>query len=100
MTPDRPAMPSAGGGAPRTVLPYLALASGLEVAILYVLIAVETPVTPLVRRAMRNPAGLFAVVMAALTLVCVIMAGFLSWAERVGRRGAAGTADSSHTTES
>lgn len=92
-----PAPPPPRGPAD-TILPYLVLASGLEIVILYVLIAVETPLTPLVRRAMRNPAGLFAVVMAALTLVCIIMAGLLSWAERLHRRRASHPPDSGRNT--
>lgn len=60
----------------------------VEVALLYVLIAVETPLSPLVRRALDNPAGIFAVVMVVVTLLCFGMAGFLSWAEWLHKRRA------------
>jgi hypothetical protein len=68
-------------------LVYLGLAAFLEVGFLYLLIVVDTPVAPAVRRALRNPAGLFAVVMGALTLVCFTMAILLGLAERVWARG-------------
>jgi hypothetical protein len=63
----------------------LVVLSVLEVVILYVLIAVDTPLAPVVRKLIRNPGGLFAVVMAAVTLLCIGMALFLGWAERRSR---------------
>ncbi|MFN0181520.1 MAG: hypothetical protein ACKVZ0_22140 [Gemmatimonadales bacterium] len=60
----------------------------LEIGFLYLLIAVESPVSALVRRLMRNPAGLFAVVMIAVTMVCLTMALLLTARERSQRRAA------------
>ena len=81
--------PAGTDGPPRrdgTALVMIAVLSGLEVAILYVLIAVDTPLAPLVRRALENPFGVFAVVMSVLTVLILGMAGFLTWAERHARR--------------
>jgi ABC-type sulfate transport system permease component len=65
-----------------SALVILAILGLLEIVILYVLIAVDTPVTPMVRRLLENPAGVFTLVMCVVTLLCFGMAGFLSWAER------------------
>ncbi|HVE78155.1 MAG TPA: hypothetical protein VNA89_04820 [Gemmatimonadaceae bacterium] len=62
----------------------------LEVGILYVLIAVETPVTPLVHRLLEKPPGVFVVVMFVVTSLCFGMAGLLACAEWLHRRRAAG----------
>lgn len=67
--------------------------AALEVAILYVLIAVETPLAPAVRRLVETPAGLFVVVMGVVGVLIVGMWGFTSWAERYHRTHA-GTGDS------
>lgn len=80
--------PAPTGGPPRrdrTVPVMIAVLSGLEVAILYVLIAVDTPLAPVVRRALENPFGVFAVVMSVLTVLMFGMAGFLTWSERRAR---------------
>ena len=54
----------------------------LEVAILYVLITVDTPLRPVVDRLMSRPAGIFVLVLSVVTMLCVTMAGFLLWLER------------------
>jgi hypothetical protein len=58
----------------------------LEVAFLYVLIVVETPLTPVIRRALDNPAGVFTLVMVVVTLLSIGMAGFLWWVEWLHKR--------------
>jgi hypothetical protein len=57
-----------------------------EVAILYVLIAVETPLTPLVRRLLANPAGMFTLVISVVWVLSIGVTLILSWAERRHRR--------------
>jgi hypothetical protein len=74
----------------------LAAAALLEIGFLYLLIAVESPISALVRRLMRNPPGLFAVVMIAVTMVCLTMALVLTARERSHHR-AAGEPGSSRT---
>ena len=59
----------------------LAVLSGVEVAILYVVIALDTPLTPLVHRLLQNPAGVFTLVMCVVMLLVLGMIAFLSWAE-------------------
>jgi hypothetical protein len=58
----------------------------LEVGILYLLIAVDTPVAPLVSRLLRNPPGVFTLVMFVVTTLCAAMAAFLSWVEWLHKR--------------
>ena len=65
-----------------TGLAILLLASGMEVSLLYLLIAVETPLTPVVRRLMQNPFGVFVLVMSALVVVSLLMTGLLAIRER------------------
>jgi len=76
-----------------TGLVILLLACTLEVAILYLLIAVETPLQPLVRRVIQNPFGLFTVVMIAFVILAVIMTGLLTLLERRAARRAAPAGD-------
>jgi len=81
--------PQTPSGAPRrdySGLIILGALSVLEVTILYVLIAVETPLTPLIRRALSNPIGIFTLVMVVVTLLIYGMVGFLSWARWLHRR--------------
>jgi hypothetical protein len=69
-------------------LVILAVLSALEVGILWVLIAVETPAAPVVRRAIEHPIGLVTVVLFVLAVLIVAMWGFTSWAEWYhGQRG-------------
>lgn len=68
----------------------LLILGAVEVALLYVLIAVETPATPLVRQLMRNAFGIFSLVMGIVTLLCVGMALLLGARERAAARLAAG----------
>ena len=65
-----------------TGLLILLLACGMEVGLLYLLIAVETPLTPVVRRLMGNPFGVFVLVMSALVVVSLLMTGLLAIRER------------------
>lgn len=44
-------------------LRYIAALGFVEVAILYILIAVDTPLSPLVHKLLRNPFGVFTIVM-------------------------------------
>ena len=55
--------------------------AAVEVAILYAVIALDTPLTPLVHRLLENPAGVFTLVMCVVMILIVGMIGFLSWAE-------------------
>jgi hypothetical protein len=50
-----------------SALIILAVLAAVEIAILYALMALDTPLTPLVHRLLRNPAGVFTLVM------CVVM---------------------------
>jgi len=69
-----------------TAIVLVGLLGLVEIAILYVLIAVDTPVTPLVRALLRNPFGVFTLVMAVVVLLCFSMVGILSWAEWAHKR--------------
>lgn len=62
--------------------------AGAEIAILYLVIAVETPLTPLVTRLLSNPAGVFTLVMSVVLILIFGMVGFLSGAEWLHRRRA------------
>ena len=57
----------------------------LEVVILYLLIAIETPVSPIVRALLKNPAGVFTLVMLVVSLLSFGMAAFLWWGQRQHR---------------
>lgn len=59
----------------------LAVLGGLEVAILYALIALETPLTPLVHRLLESALGVFLLVIWVTGLLSAGMWGFASWAE-------------------
>lgn len=80
-----------GAPTPRdyTALKYLAAFSLVEIALLYLLIAVETPLSPLVRQLLRNPIGVFTLVMIVVTLLCYGMAAILGLRETsaANRRG-------------
>ena len=64
----------------------LLMLAAVEVALLYVLIAVDTPATPLVRRLMRNPFGVFTLVMGVVTILCFGMAFLLGARQRAAAR--------------
>jgi len=64
----------------------LAVLCGLEVGILYVLIAFDTPLRPIVDRLLKNPAGVFTLVMSVVFLLILGMWGFTSWAERAYKK--------------
>ena len=66
----------------------LGVLAGLEVAMLYMLIAVDTPLAPAVRRMVGRPAGLFTVVMGVVGVLIVGMWAFTAWAEWYHRRHA------------
>jgi hypothetical protein len=68
----------------------LGILAGFEIVILYLLIAIETPLSPIVQRLMKNPAGVFTLVMIVVTLLSFATAGFFGFVERVrkGRSGA------------
>lgn len=66
----------------------------VEVAALYIVIALDTPVTPAVHRMLANPFGAFTLVMIIVTFLCVGMAILLSLLERWGKaRATAATRD-------
>jgi hypothetical protein len=52
-----------------SALIILAVLVGVEVAILYVVIALDTPLRPLVQRLLQNPPGVFTLVMSVAGLV-------------------------------
>jgi hypothetical protein len=60
----------------------LGLPFAIEVLTLYVLIAVETPLTPLVTRLQENAFGLFTLACIGLLVVCAVMSIVLTIAER------------------
>jgi hypothetical protein len=53
----------------------------VEVGLLYGLIALETPLTPLVHRLLQNPGGILILVTCVLSMLVLGMIAFLSWAE-------------------
>lgn len=67
-------------------LVILAILAGLEVAILYVVIVLDTPLRPLAHRLLENPAGVFTLVMSVVTVLIVGMIGFLAWMEWAHKR--------------
>ena len=64
----------------------LGLPFALEVATLYFLITVETPLTPLVGRLQESAFGLFVLACFGLLVVCAVMPIVLTIAERRRRR--------------
>jgi hypothetical protein len=83
MAADDPADISSGQPRDYTALRILGVLCLLEIGLLYVLIAVDTPLTPLVRRLLRNPGGVFALVMFVVTLLCIGMALVLTVREKM-----------------
>lgn len=69
-----------------TALTYIVVLGLVEVGLLYLLIAVETPLSPIVRRLMRNPFGVFTVVMVVVMILVYGMIAFLTLAERAAKR--------------
>lgn len=57
-----------------------------EVAILYVVIALDTPLRPLVQRLLQNPAGVFTLVMGVVMILILGVIGFFSWAQWLHKR--------------
>lgn len=55
---------------------------------LYVVIALDTPLSPLVHRLLENPVGVFTLVMCVVMILICGMVGFLSWAEWLHKRSA------------
>jgi hypothetical protein len=64
----------------------LGLPFTVEILTLYVLIAVETPLTPVVERLQENPFGLFTLACIGLMVVCAVMFTVLTITERLHRR--------------
>ena len=64
-----------------SALIILAVLVVVEVAILYALIALETPLTPFVRRLLESSLGIFLLVLWVVAILVVAMWGFTSWAE-------------------
>jgi hypothetical protein len=60
--------------------------AAVEVGLLYVLIAWETPLTPTVHRLLQNPGGILILVTCVLLILVLGMIGFLSWAERLHKK--------------
>lgn len=65
-----------------TAITIIAVLWLIQIGLLYVLIAVETPLSPIVRQLMTNAGGLFAVVMFVVALLCCGMSVFLYAMER------------------
>jgi hypothetical protein len=64
----------------------LAVLAAVEVALLYVVIALDTPLRPLAHRLLENPVGVFTLVMCVVMILILGMIGFLSWAEWLHKR--------------
>jgi hypothetical protein len=56
------------------------------VAIVYLLIAIETPLAPIARRMLQNPLGVFLLAMFGVCIITFGMWGFTSWAEWMHRK--------------
>ncbi len=69
-----------------TALKYLGALCLAEIGLLYLLIAVETPLSPIVRQLRRNPFGVFTLVMVVVTLLIYGMAAILGLRERIATR--------------
>ena len=67
-------------------LVFLGLPCALQVVAMYVLVAVETPLSPFVARLLERPIGIFVLAMIGFTFVCIVMWGVLTWAERRYKR--------------
>lgn len=70
-----------------TALWILAGLSAVEIAVLYVIIALDTPITPLVNRMLQNPFGVFGLVMTIVTVLSFGMAALLGLRERAAAKG-------------
>ena len=60
--------------------------SAVEIGSLYLVIAFDTPVSPLVHRMLRNPFGVFVIVMSIVTIMSFGMTAFLWLLERHSSR--------------
>ena len=60
----------------------LGLPLAVQVVAMYVLVAVETPLTPIVNKVMERPAGVFVLSAIGLLVVSVVMIAVLSVIER------------------
>ncbi len=69
-----------------TALWMLAGLSVTEVGLLYAVITLDTPISPLVHRMLQNPFGVFGLVMSIVTLLCFGMAGLLTLRERAAAK--------------
>jgi hypothetical protein len=83
-----PSESASGSGPNHGPLLILGLPFAVEILTLYVLIAVETPLTPFVARLQQSAFGLFALACMGLIVVCVVMIVVLTILERRHRRGA------------
>ena len=82
---DQP-KPASEDGPQYGPLVYLGLPCAVEIGTLYVLLAVETPLTPIVNRLRQYPGGLLVLAATGLLVVTVVMIGVYSWGERRHRR--------------
>ena len=65
-----------------TAIIILVVLSAFEVLILYALIALDSPLSPAVQRALHSPLGVIGVVVSVLAVVCAAMAVFLVYARK------------------
>jgi hypothetical protein len=85
MAPDEPP-PSPRGERDYRGLVVLLVLGSLEVLIIYLLLVVETPLAPIVRRAVEHWFGRILVALSVFVLLSFGMAALLAWMEKRGRR--------------
>lgn len=78
---------------------FLGVLVVLEVGVLYLLITVESPLSPVVRLLLRNGFGIFALVMLVVSLLGFAMAVWLRLAEGRHRANSEPPSGENHVTE-
>jgi len=84
---DQPPPAPTGARDYRGLILLLVLGS-LEVLIIYLLLVVETPLAPIVRRAVEHWYGRFMVALSVVVLLSFGMAALLGWMEKRAKRAA------------
>ncbi len=79
--------PSPRGARDYRGLILLLVLGSLEVLFIYLLLVVETPLAPIVRRAVEHWFGRILVALGVFVLLSFGMAAFLGWLEQLTKRG-------------
>jgi hypothetical protein len=79
---DTPPQPESAESGPHIgPLVFLGLPCAVQLVVMYLLIAVDSPFTPTVHRLLANTGGILLLAGFGLACVCVVMWSVLSWSE-------------------